>query len=96
MLARKGSAFVDRASRAGKPFFLEFSTFAPHSPYTPAPRDATNFPGLQAPRTPAFDETNVSDKPSWLRNHPLLTQAQIGQIDKRIACVRSRWKPSTI
>jgi N-acetylglucosamine-6-sulfatase len=81
VLARKGSAFVDRAARAGKPFFLEISTFAPHSPYTPAPRDATDFPGLQAPRTSAFDETNVSDKPAWLRNHPPLTQAQIGQID---------------
>ena len=81
VLARKAGAFVDRASAKGKPFFLEVATFAPHLPYTPAPRDATDFPGLQAPRTSAFDEADVSDKPSWLRDHPSLTQAQIGSID---------------
>jgi arylsulfatase A-like enzyme len=81
VLARRGSAFVDRASAAGKPFFLEIATFAPHLPYTSAPRDVADFPGLQAPRTPAFNEPDVSDKPSWLSDHPLLTPAQIGQID---------------
>jgi arylsulfatase A-like enzyme len=81
VLARKGAAFVDRASAAGKPFFLEIATFAPHSPFTPAPRDAADFPGLQAPRTPAFNEADISDKPSWLSDHPLLTPAQIGEID---------------
>ena len=43
----------------------------------------TDFPGLQAPRTPAFNEANVSDKPSWLRGHPLLTPAQISDIDAK-------------
>ena len=81
VMARKGSAFVHRASGARKPFFLEISTFAPHGPYTPAPRHAADFPGLQAPRTPAFNETDVSDKPPWLRDHPALTPAQIGEID---------------
>jgi arylsulfatase A-like enzyme len=81
VIARKGSAFVHRASAARKPFFLEISTFAPHGPYTPAPRHAADFPGLQAPRTPAFNEADVSDKPPWLRDHPLLTPTQIGEID---------------
>jgi N-acetylglucosamine-6-sulfatase len=81
VLARRGSAFIDRASAAGKPFFLEISTFAPHLPYTAAPRDAADFPGLQAPRTPAFNEADVSDKASWLSDHPRLTAQQIGQID---------------
>ena len=82
VLARKGAAFIDRAAGKRKPFFLEIATFAPHSPYTPAPRNAGDFPGLQAPRTPAFNEDDVSDKPSWLRDHPLLTSTQIAQIDK--------------
>jgi N-acetylglucosamine-6-sulfatase len=81
VLARRGSSFIDRAARKRKPFFLELATFAPHSPYTPAPRYAADFPGLQAPRTPDFNEANVSDKPSWLRNHALLTPAQIDAID---------------
>jgi arylsulfatase A-like enzyme len=81
VLARKGAAFIDRAAGKRKPFFLEIATFAPHGPYTPAPRNADDFPGLQAPRTPAFNE-DVSDKPSWLSDHPLLTPTQTAQIDK--------------
>jgi N-acetylglucosamine-6-sulfatase len=80
-LSRRGSAFVNRASAAGKPFFLEISTFAPHLPYTPAPRDAADFPGLQAPRTPDFNEADVSDKPPWLRDHSLLTPTEIDAVD---------------
>ncbi len=82
VLARKGSAFVDHASAAGKPFFLEISTFAPHAPYTAAPRDAADFPGLQAPRTPAFNEADVSDKPPWLRGHASLNPTQVSEIDR--------------
>jgi N-acetylglucosamine-6-sulfatase len=81
VIARKGSSFVHRAAKAGKPFFLELSTFAPHGPYTPAPRDAADFPALQAPRTPAFNEGDVSDKAPWLRDHSALDQAQIAAID---------------
>ena len=81
VVAAKGAAFIDRAAAAGKPFLLEIATFAPHGPYTPAPRHANDFPGLQAPRTPAFNEDDISDKPAWLRNHPLLTSTQIAQID---------------
>ena len=81
VVANKGAAFIDRAAAAHKPFLLEIATFTPHSPYTPAPRDANDFPGLQAPRTPAFDEADVSDKPTWLSGHPPLTPTQIAQID---------------
>jgi N-acetylglucosamine-6-sulfatase len=81
VLANKGTAFIDRAAAAHKPFMLEIATFAPHSPYTPAPRDANDFPGLQAPRTPAFNEADVSDKAAWLRNHALLNATQIANID---------------
>lgn len=81
VLAAKGSAFIDEASSAGKPFLLEVATFAPHSPYTPAPRDANDFPGLKAPRTPAYDEADLSDKPRWLRGRLPLTAAQESKID---------------
>ena len=38
VLASKGVAFIDAAPAAHQPFFLELATFAPHSPYVPAPR----------------------------------------------------------
>jgi arylsulfatase A-like enzyme len=81
VLAARGSAFIDQATSSGKPFLLEVATFAPHSPYTPAPRDANDFPGLTAPRTPAYNEADISDKPRWLRGHALLTARQQANID---------------
>ena len=44
VLTRKGLGFIDRAAAQRKPFMLEIATFAPHSPYTPAPRDAARLP----------------------------------------------------
>src|SRR5829696_7205057 len=82
VLAVKGAAFIARAAiQVRKPFFLELSTFTPHSPFTPAIRHQGDFAGLKAPRGPAFDERDVSDKPRWLRDHPMLSGVQIANID---------------
>jgi hypothetical protein len=40
------------------------------------------FAGVQAPRTPSFNEADVSDKPPDVRNLPLLTATQIAAIDR--------------
>ncbi len=93
VVARKGAAFINSAAAAHKPFLLEIATFSPHAPYTPAPRHANDFPGLQAPRTPAFNEEDVSDKPPWLSGHAPLNATQIANIDaaarKRAQAVES-------
>jgi arylsulfatase A-like enzyme len=81
VLATKGERFIARAAATRKPFLLELATFAPHSPYTPAPRNAHDFPHLRAPRSPAYDEADLSDKPGWLRYHPPLTRAEQAVID---------------
>jgi N-acetylglucosamine-6-sulfatase len=81
VLSRKGQSFIGQSARAGTPFMLEIATFAPHAPFTPAPRDANRFPGLKAPRGPAFNEADMSDKPAWIKNHPRLTTKQIATID---------------
>src|SRR5205807_6748910 len=43
VLGRRGVDFIGRAARGHSPFFLELATFAPHSPYVPAPRNAHDF-----------------------------------------------------
>jgi arylsulfatase A-like enzyme len=84
----KAVDFINRAeANDAQPFFLQFTPTAPHSgsvpdgPATPAPRHAGMFAGAQAPRTPSFNEADVSDKPPPIRNFPLLTTAQIAAID---------------
>jgi N-acetylglucosamine-6-sulfatase len=78
----KAVDFIRRSAKDGKPFFVYLAPYAPHAPYTPAPRHADLFPDLQAPRTPNYNEADVSDKPANIRNHPLLTQDQQDAIDK--------------
>jgi N-acetylglucosamine-6-sulfatase len=85
--------FVTRMAALKKPFFLEIAPFAPHSPFTPAPRHENLFPRVKAPRTPAFNETDLSDKPSWLRNRRSLRSLEVSTIDedfrKRVQSVQS-------
>ena len=66
----------------GKPFIIEVATFAPHAPYTPAPRDANAFPGLRAPRGASFNVAPDPNAPAWLRAVPPLTPAEMDRIDK--------------
>jgi arylsulfatase A-like enzyme len=81
VLARLGTRFIDHAAAAGGPFFLELATFAPHSPYTPAPRDRGLFPGLHAPRPPSFDVL-PTNAPRWLATRSALTARQLARIDR--------------
>jgi N-acetylglucosamine-6-sulfatase len=60
--------FVRRQKHKNAPFFLYLSVHAPHAPARPALRHQDQYEGLRAPRTPSFDEANVSDKPGWVRN----------------------------
>ena len=106
VLSRLGSTFVSRsgdtarlpasgssASGSGgprKPFVLEIATFAPHSPYVFAPRDARRFRTVQAPRTPAFDQSDTVGNPRWLKQPPL-TDEEIHKIDSAF-----RWRARSV
>ncbi|HZC73195.1 MAG TPA: sulfatase [Jatrophihabitans sp.] len=80
VLDQLGQRFIARSAAADKPFFLELSTFAPHSPYTPAYGDRDLFPGLRAPRTPAWN-TTPRKAPNWLAGHDPLTADEVSVID---------------
>ncbi|MDP9332749.1 MAG: sulfatase [Actinomycetota bacterium] len=71
-------SFIKHA--AGKPFAIEVATFAPHAPYTPAPRNANDFPGLTEPRDASFNTNNVNP-PAWLGQRNALGPKQIATID---------------
>lgn len=73
--------FVERSSKEGEPFFVYFATYAPHGPATPAPRHSSLFPDALAPRTPSYNEADVSDKPAYIRNLPSLSAKAMTAID---------------
>ncbi|MDP9792822.1 arylsulfatase A-like enzyme [Catenuloplanes nepalensis] len=80
VLGAKAESFIRTSAQRKQPFLVEISTFAPHSPFAPAPQDANAFPGLTAPRGPAFDRLPVNPPP-WLAGRPPLNDAQRGRID---------------
>ena len=82
VLAREGIDFIGRSAAEKAPFMLNVWTFAPHAPATPAPRDTYRFGSLTAPRGPAFDEADMSDKPRWLRGHRELGDLRLARIDE--------------
>ena len=82
VLARKADDYLRGSASNSDPFFVYLAPYAPHGPAVPAPRHAQAFPGLLAPRTPAFDEADVSDKPYAIASNPHLTQEQLDRIDE--------------
>lgn len=84
VLSAKAADFISRSvdQYPNQPFFAYISTFAPHSPATPAPRHESTYPGATAPRTASWNEPDVSDKPAWVQAQPLLTSDQIADIDR--------------
>jgi N-acetylglucosamine-6-sulfatase len=77
----KAESFIRKTVKNEKPFFVYFSTFAPHGPATPAPRHKDLFPNEKALRSPNFNEPDVGDKPGYIRNLPLLSDTVINKID---------------
>lgn len=81
VLAGHAQNFLTDAASSRDPFFLFLAPYAPHSPSTPAPRHRGAFAGATAPRTPAFNERNVKDKPDWVRSVGRMREARIERID---------------
>src|SRR5215210_4641854 len=83
VISRQTDAFISNSASQGTPFFAYVAPIAPHDPSTPAPRDAHDYDGISGPRLPSFNEADISDKPSWIRQQSKLTSSQISAINKR-------------
>jgi N-acetylglucosamine-6-sulfatase len=80
-MASQAVRFIKDTKGERQPFFMWLGTHAPHAPAKPPSRYADRFTSVKAPRPPSFNEADVSDKPSWIRNQPLLTSTRIRKID---------------
>jgi N-acetylglucosamine-6-sulfatase len=85
VISKQADAFIANtvSQPTPPPFFAYVAPIAPHDPSTPAPRDAPDYNGIQGPRLPSFNEADVSDKPSWIRQLSKLSSSQISAINKR-------------
>jgi N-acetylglucosamine-6-sulfatase len=84
---------VNRLAPSAQPFFLSVAYLAPHSGRptdpddptalatpSPAPRHRDLFAAEPLPATPAFNEADVSDKPSFVRRRPPLSADRVAAV----------------
>jgi arylsulfatase A-like enzyme len=83
VLAGKATDFVRRAAADDVPFFAYVAPTAPHSPATPAERHEGTLSDEAAPRTPSYNEEDVSDKPSWIKDLAAISEKEGSQADER-------------
>jgi N-acetylglucosamine-6-sulfatase len=80
VFADKATRFIRQNAPRAAPFFLTMAPQAPHAatedPVEPAPRHEGDFASEPFPKPPSFNEVKVNDKPSFVRNEPLLTAEQ--------------------
>jgi N-acetylglucosamine-6-sulfatase len=92
--SQKAADFIRRRAPSRKPFYLSVAPRDPHAESAgacacagdnprAAPRYEGTLAGVSAPRNPDFNEADVSDKPSNIRDLPLLTPAGIAGVDAR-------------
>jgi N-acetylglucosamine-6-sulfatase len=91
VFSRMAADFIRRRAPSDHPFFLYIAPRDPHvepascrcygnNPRA-APRYEKTFAGLTAPRTPDFNEADVSDKPSDIKQLPPLATSKVTLID---------------
>src|SRR5215211_7550796 len=81
LVAREALGFLSTRLDNAAPVFAFVNFGAMHEPYPYAQIDADKFQGENVPRTPAFNEDDVSDKPDFVRGLPRLSAAEISELD---------------
>jgi N-acetylglucosamine-6-sulfatase len=83
VLAGQTTDFIERAAPDSRPFFMYVAPTAPHGPATPAERHKGAFSEEEPYRPPSFDEKDVSDKPSQIRDTEPISEEDASKIDDR-------------
>src|SRR5215207_1507195 len=92
LYAQTAENFI-RQTAGGRPFFMHLSPNAPHKPAYSAPRHTDMFTNTPLPKPQSFNEADVSDKPQWVQNKPLLSSTKIQELTtlnrKRLRALQS-------
>ena len=83
LVADEALGFLDSRLKGDSAPLLAYVNFgAMHQPYAHANVDDKKFTGVNVPRTPAFNEDDVRDKPSYVRNLPKLSKKKVSRLDR--------------
>ena len=67
----------------GSPWFAYVAFNSPHNPTYTEPEYSDDYGGQRYPRSPAFDEVDVSDKPEWVRRLPRVSDQDRARYDRK-------------
>lgn len=81
LVANNAAAFLENRVDDPGPVFAFVNFGAMHHPFPYSSVDAKKFKGAKVPRTPAFDEADVSDKNADVRRQGRLTRGEISALD---------------
>lgn len=92
VLADHAEEFLATAVDSEQPFFLQVAPSAPHDEGVlegedaprnprPAPRDLGSYEDALLPRSPSFNEADLTDKPRFLRNDPSLSEGEEAELE---------------
>jgi N-acetylglucosamine-6-sulfatase len=79
----RAGQFIRAGKYAPAPWLLTVATNAPHVPNWIPKRHRTAFAKVRLPRSPAFNEADVSDKGSYVRGLPRLSAREVAAMDNR-------------
>ena len=81
-IADQAMLFARERTPHEQPFFMQLGFHAPHVPNAWEPQYDGQFDGKKVPRTPSFDEADVSDKPRYIReDKPPLADQKNPRVD---------------
>lgn len=95
---KRAKQFVRQKASGRRPLYLQIDQLAPHSEYgrpsdgecsglaVPEERDRGLLDGAPTPRGPAFDEADVSDKPSHIRDRRPMSGPTLAKIEQAQKC----------
>jgi N-acetylglucosamine-6-sulfatase len=96
VLNRKAAGLAKRLLPKRKPLYLQLDHLAPHRgsggsgrcrrSAVPDPRDRKLFRKQPVPMSPNFNEADISDKPSFASERPLLDSSQVKSIQRKYRC----------
>ncbi len=80
-LTGEATRFIEERRGSSRPFFMQVSAWDTHTPFVIPGRHRGAYWGKRAPRPPSFDEADVSDKPSWVRDNREIREEEVARFD---------------
>jgi arylsulfatase A-like enzyme len=81
VIRQRAVQFIHDYADPNKPFALWINPTAPHTPATSPDPYSAAFADAIAPRTPNFNEADMSDKPRWFQLIPQLNDDEVARLD---------------